>query len=229
MQKLLVITAFVFLGCLTLSVQAETPPIPRAKPLDLGGITIAAKTEKSCAKILDGLDMQWRSIPAIGNKGSCGTEFPVLVSAIQGVKIVPEATFNCEMAARVYQWIAGDVIPAAKKELGQELISIQNASSYVCRRRNGQATGKLSEHAIANAFDIASFKFADGSETTVAGNWSGLLQSIGLSKRGAFLRASRKNACAIFTTVLGPGSDQYHGDHFHVDLAKRKRGYRICK
>jgi hypothetical protein len=39
----------------------------------------------------------------------------------------------------------------------------------------------------------------------------------------------RKSVCARFTTVLGPGSDGYHEDHVHVDLAERRGGYRICE
>jgi hypothetical protein len=30
-------------------------------------------------------------------------------------------------------------------------------------------------------------------------------------------------------TVLGPGSDGYHEEHVHVDLAERRGGYRICE
>jgi len=30
-------------------------------------------------------------------------------------------------------------------------------------------------------------------------------------------------------TVLGPGSDRYHGDHFHLDLANRRSGKAYCK
>ena len=39
----------------------------------------------------------------------------------------------------------------------------------------------------------------------------------------------RALACARFTTVLGPGSDGYHEDHIHLDLAERSHGYRICQ
>jgi hypothetical protein len=191
--------------------------------------SVVAAAQKNCQQILAGLNMAWRPVTAIGLPGGCGTASPIIVSAINGVALEPEATFNCPMAVALYQWLSLDVQPAARAQLGQKLLSIQNASSYVCRRRNGQANGKMSEHAIANAFDMASFTFADGSRTTVAGQWSGLLQSVGLSKQGNFLRASRKSACEKFTTVLGPGSDKYHGDHFHVDLAYRKSGYRICK
>jgi hypothetical protein len=29
-------------------------------------------------------------------------------------------------------------------------------------------------------------------------------------------------------TVLGPGSDAYHGNHIHLDLIERPSGYRVC-
>ena len=39
----------------------------------------------------------------------------------------------------------------------------------------------------------------------------------------------RKATCARFMTVLGPGSDGFHEDHIHIDLAERRSGYRICQ
>jgi hypothetical protein len=44
-----------------------------------------------------------------------------------------------------------------------------------------------------------------------------------------FREELRKDACAKFTTVLGPGSDGYHEEHIHLDLAERRNGYRICQ
>jgi hypothetical protein len=36
--------------------------------------------------------------------------------------------------------------------------------------------------------------------------------------------------CARFSTVLGPGSDGYHENHIHVDLMRRRNGYRaMCQ
>jgi hypothetical protein len=37
------------------------------------------------------------------------------------------------------------------------------------------------------------------------------------------------SVCRRFTTVLGPGSDGYHEEHIHLDLAERRSGYRICQ
>jgi len=44
-----------------------------------------------------------------------------------------------------------------------------------------------------------------------------------------FREGLRKSTCARFHTVLGPGSDGYHEDHVHVDLAERRSGYRMCQ
>jgi hypothetical protein len=41
----------------------------------------------------------------------------------------------------------------------------------------------------------------------------------------------RTSACGYFTTVLGPGSNEAHKNHFHFDLALHGRSdnYRICE
>lgn len=94
-------------------------------------------------------------------------------------------------------------------------------ATYDCRSRNSQAGTKLSEHAKGNAIDIGRFHFADGSKLEV-GSAKGKSQK-------EFMKSLRDAACTYFTTVLGPGSDAYHRDHFHFDIAKRRRGYRYCK
>jgi hypothetical protein len=40
----------------------------------------------------------------------------------------------------------------------------------------------------------------------------------------AFLKKLHAGACGTFTTVLGPESNEAHRNHFHFDLAERKRG-----
>jgi Resolvase, N terminal domain/Extensin-like protein C-terminus len=53
-----------------------------------------------------------------------------------------------------------------------------------------------------------------------------------LTKRStpqSFRQRLRDAACHRFNTVLGPGSDAYHADHIHVDLAERAHGYRMCQ
>ena len=40
-----------------------------------------------------------------------------------------------------------------------------------------------------------------------------------------FLAEIRAAACGPFTTVLGPGTNEYHSDHFHLDTAERRNPY----
>ena len=60
-------------------------------------------------------------------------------------------------------------------------------------------------------------------------------KAIVIEKKGFFafrekglLKAVRGDSCKYFSTVLGPGSDRFHKDHFHFDLRARKSGYRHC-
>ena len=43
------------------------------------------------------------------------------------------------------------------------------------------------------------------------------------SAESAFLRRLHKGACGVFGTVLGPEANEAHRDHFHFDLATRRR------
>ena len=212
--------------------KAETPATP--KPKGGGGwpAELVADGRADCRKLLAGLDISYAPVDPIGEQGGCGAPAPVEVTAVAGVKLVPPATQTCAMAAALVAWVKDDVQPAAKKRLGTEVTEIRTATSYACRRRNNGSSGKMSEHSKANALDMSGFTFAKRTDVTVGGkgNWGeGLLGAIGLSKGGSFLEDIRKAACTHFTTVLGPGSDPYHGDHFHVDVLQRKGGYRICQ
>ena len=43
------------------------------------------------------------------------------------------------------------------------------------------------------------------------------------------MQAFRTAACGPFKTVLGPGSNADHANHFHLDLQKRRNDYLYCK
>ena len=68
---------------------------------------------------------------------------------------------NCGTAESLARWVAEIVLPAAKRLLGAAPTTIVHGSTYVCRPRNNVAGEKLSEHAHANAVDIAAIAFAD--------------------------------------------------------------------
>jgi hypothetical protein len=213
--------------------QAAYIPVPRPNPRrhvpahPAAASQAASHAAGSCLAGLARLDVGFERLAPIA-EGGCGTDVPLLLKHVRGVALDPPATVTCEMAEALHGWVGDVVQPAAKRRLKTRVTAIRVAASYVCRRRNNQKTGKLSEHARANALDMAGFRFAGAGDATVGDGWGFIPAALGLSKDESFLDDVRKGACAYFTTVLGPGSDSYHGDHFHVDAIHRRGGYRIC-
>ncbi len=133
------------------------------------------------------------------------------------VPVSPPPILRCSMAGAVADWVRADLGPQLA-ELGAPLKAIENYDSYDCRGMNRVVGAKLSEHGKANALDVRSFTLADGRT----------VQPTNPAVSRAFREQMRASACARFMTVLGPGSDGYHEEHIHVDLAERHSGYRIC-
>jgi len=139
------------------------------------------------------------------------------------VEVKPAATLACPIVSALDQWIAAAVQPAAMRWFGQPVTEIKQISAYSCRGMNGQAGARISEHAFGNALDIAAFTLADGRKVVVRTAWNGAPEEQG------FLRDIQGAACQQFSTVLAPGSNQFHYDHIHVDLMRRSSGRLICQ
>lgn len=163
---------------------------------------------------------------AIDGPGPCGMQQPFKVTRLAGGTVVMKQrlTLGCPALAEAEAWLADTIQPAADLYFGVAVAEI-NAGTYACRGRNNQPGAKLSEHGYGNALDIMSFKLADGHVITVKGGWRGTEAEQG------FLREVFVGACQRFTTVLAPGSNVFHYDHIHVDLARHDpRGLkRICQ
>lgn len=163
------------------------------------------------------------SIPDIHGPGACGGEDLVRLEAIvlpdkRKVAVKPAAILRCTMATAVADWVRTDMVLLAAS-LGSTISDLDNFDSFECRGRNRVAGAMLSEHGKANALDIRAIKLANG-------------QSIGLTDRTVSRDVRERvlhSVCSRFSTVLGPGSDWYHEDHIHLDLAQRRNGYRICQ
>jgi hypothetical protein len=163
------------------------------------------------------------SIPDIRGPGACGGEDLVRLEAIvlpdkRKVAVKPAAILRCTMASAIADWVRKDMVPLATS-LGSAIADLDNFDSFECRGRNRIAGAMLSEHGKANALDVRAIKLANG-------------QSIGLTDRTMSRDVRERvlhSVCARFSTVLGPGSDWYHEDHIHLDLAQRRNDYRICQ
>jgi hypothetical protein len=155
--------------------------------------------------------------------GDCGASDAVqlqtvLLSDQTKVAVTPPATLRCPTAEQVADWLREDVAPALA-ESGPPLRVLDNFDSYECRGLNRVRAAALSEHGRADALDVRGFRLADGRELNLVD-----------VKVGKDLREKiRASACARFSTVLGPGSDGYHEEHVHLDLAERHNGYKLCQ
>jgi hypothetical protein len=156
------------------------------------------------------------------NEGACQIAAPVEVTGLaEGIALTPSAKLACATAEALARWVGEVVVPASIRLDAAKPTGIAIASSYACRGRNNDAAAPLSEHALGNAVDIAAIAFAG--RTSIA-----LAPSEGKAEAD-FRAAIRRGACSYFTTVLGPGADEAHKDHLHLDLRSRESGYRICE
>ncbi|HXY89544.1 MAG TPA: extensin family protein [Xanthobacteraceae bacterium] len=162
---------------------------------------------------------------AIDGRGACGMMHPFKVAAMANgyVMVEPRATLACPLIGEVDRWLAEAVQPAAAAWFGEQVVEIKQLSAYSCRTVNNQPGGNISEHAFGNALDVGAFKLASGREVTVEHGWKGAYEERG------FLRQVHAAACERFSTVLGPGADVFHYNHFHLDLARRASGRSVCR
>jgi len=163
------------------------------------------------------------SLPPITGPGECGAPDVVRLEAVvladqSRIAIAPPAVLRCTMAEAIVSWVREEAAPRALA-LGSPLKTLANLASFDCRGRNGIAGARISEHGKGNALDIHSLKLADGRVMA--------LTDPQVAKD--FREGLRQSVCTRFMTVLGPGSDGYHEEHVHVDLAERRGGYRICE
>jgi hypothetical protein len=137
-----------------------------------------------------------------------------------GVPTTNLGPMTCEIAARFTAWVRYGVLPAARLYLGSEVVQVETYGTYACRNivGNPNMAGKKSEHAHANAVDIAAFVLADGRRVSVQTNWNGG------GAEGEFLHRVRESACKRFNTVLSPDYNAAHYNHLHFDMGG-KGGY----
>jgi hypothetical protein len=97
---------------------------------------------------------------------------------------------------------------AARKHMRQEVVRVDHFGTYACRNLYHQVSGRRSEHATANAIDIAGVVLADGTTISVLSDWNGA------PHQAAFLRALRDGACLQSKLLVGPYAalDELHFD-----------------
>lgn len=162
-------------------------------------------------------EIKGSKIPAIpGRIRGCGVASPVAVTSISGVALSTPAKMDCATAKALNSWVENSVKPTVGK-LGGGVSSLKVAAHYACRTRNNKKGAKISEHGKGRAIDISAINLNNGKTITVLNGWS-------RSVEGEILKRMHNGACGPFGTVLGPNSDRYHRDHFHLDTARYRSG-----
>lgn len=124
---------------------------------------------------------------------------------------------SCPLAVAFALFDEHGLQPAAEEVYGQPVVRIEHFGSFACR--NIGSSDRRSQHASANALDIAGFRLRDGTRITLARDWNGS------DKEQRFLRQVRDAACGPFNVVLGPDYNAAHHDHLHLDMGPA----RICR
>lgn len=141
------------------------------------------------------------------------------------LKLPDHPILNCAFALNFVSWLQDLGGPAALEKEGSALTHFYTGPGFECRGRNGDVSAKMSEHAFGNAVDVERLRFGDGLSVLVHDAPDTTAPGYDV------LKAIRASACTRFTTVLGPGSNDAHREHFHFDSGVHgKTGtYRICE
>jgi hypothetical protein len=187
---------------------------PRARPIDRAApVLVAAPVERTTKPTttrkgsvcnnpaIKGVVMK----PIKSRTKGCSVPEPVQVTSVEGVRLMPPATINCNAANALSDWVTEGLQPA----FNNQIVQLNIVDSYSCRPRNNVRGNRISEHGLGNAIDISGFVLSTGKVLTVAGNY------------GTQIKRAKKAACGTFRTTLGPGSDGYHEDHIHLDVSQR--------
>lgn len=143
------------------------------------------------------------------------------VIRVQGGDVALSSSFvaSCPLAVALALFERHQLQPAAQRIFGQPVAQIDHLGSFACRNVYNRSSGRLSQHASANALDVAAFRLADGRRISVLADWNGG------GDKALFLRQVSGGACRSFNTVLGPEYNAAHRNHLHLDMGR----WAICR
>lgn len=176
-----------------------------------------------CRALLRQAGIEFTAVPPAAPQPGCGYEDGVRIAA-DGLSFAPGGLVtSCPVAASLHLF-EQRLQFAALRHFNSRVSTVEHFGSYSCRRLYGRSEGEFSEHATADAIDIAGFRLADGTRIRVLNDWSGG------GPKAEFLREVRDGACPLFSTVLSPDYNEAHRDHLHLDQAQRgSTGWRMCR
>tara|TARA_R110002051_G_scaffold219374_1_gene283266 strand:+ start:58658 stop:59377 length:720 start_codon:yes stop_codon:yes gene_type:complete len=130
-------------------------------------------------------------------------------------------TVTCPMLVAWVMFERQQLQPLALAHLGSAVSRVDHFGSFACRNIYSRENARRSQHASANAFDVAAFRLEDGEQVSVLRDWN----NPQAPAKSTFLKAVHDSACGYFGTVLGPDYNQPHENHFHLDA----NGFGFCR
>ena len=172
---------------------------------------------RQCIARMDRIVARYALLPDRDFGGGCSAIGSVQLRDI-GTPVTNLGAMTCPLGYAFTLWVQSDLQVPAMGEFGSPVVRIETFGTYNCRNVNGAPSGRLSEHAFANAVDVSAFVLKDGRRISVLGGWSGT----GVDGEGAgrFLRTVRNSACRRFNIVLSPDYNAAHRDHLHFDMGR---------
>jgi hypothetical protein len=176
-----------------------------------------ARRPDACIATLHDAEVRFARLPDRTIDDRCGLHNAVRIEA-SPVRLDRAPPTSCGLAAALV-WYQQQLDGIARRTLDARVVRIEHFGTYACRNVNSESIGPRSEHATANAIDVAGYVLSDGRVISVARDWGKKDAS------GQFLAQAHDAACRVFNVVLGPEYNRLHANHFHLDMGT----YRACR
>lgn len=206
----------------------ELPAAAGSKSEDRKGPATDPDRLAQCVAGLKSANVEFTELGRI-KKDQCVLEGAIQVGAISSlfgsVALPGRPILTCAFATQFATWVRDVAAPLTLAFMNSKLAAIETGQSFECRARNNTPGEKISEHAKGDAIDVTAFRLQNGRTLLVKD------ASASTQLDGALMRAYRATGCGYFTTILGPGSNDAHKEHFHFDTALHgnSNNYRICE
>ena len=177
-------------------------------------------TPEACASLLAQANQRdlIRTRPVADSGGACPLNNVVRVSDFGPVGLNSSFLASCPLALSSALYISQQARPLTKRYTGSDLARIDHLGSFACRNIYHRPDARRSEHATAEALDIAAFRLANGERVTVLNGWKAATTQ-------PWLKAMLEASCGYYGNGLGPEYNAAHANHFHLGM----RGFGLCR
>ncbi|EML5379328.1 TPA: extensin family protein [Enterobacter bugandensis] len=177
-------------------------------------------TPEACASLLAQANQKKliRTQAVADSGGECPLNNVVRVRDFGPVSLNGSFLASCPLALSSALFVSQQARPLTKRFTGSELTRIEHLGSFACRNIYHRPDARRSEHATAEALDIAAFRLANGERVTVLNGWKS-------AKTQPWLKALLAASCGYYGNGLGPEYNAAHASHFHLGM----RGFGLCR